>query len=197
MPSLKSLAWVSARLRQVFWLHPVYRACQAFRLRQVRANQGGSKRVVHSNQVVHSNRVVHSNQVVHSNRVVHSNQAGSVLVEWSLVAVLVMAVTAALLQLTLSLYVRNILADAASDAARHAALVGASDAEANARVQQLCHGALRANYPTKSEVSHLQRGSVSLVQVQVSAPLPVIGLWSPTGSVVVRGHAVDQRSYQR
>lgn len=185
MPSLKSLAWVSARLRQVFGLHPVYRACQAFRLRQVRANQGGS------------NRVVHSNQVVHSNRVVHSNQAGSVLVEWSLVAVLVMAVTAALLQLTLSLYVRNILADAASDAARHAALVGASDAEANARVQQLCHGALRANYPTKSEVSHLQRGSVSLVQVQVSAPLPVIGLWSPTGSVVVRGHAVDQRSYQR
>lgn len=185
MPSLKSLAWVSARLRQVFGLHPVSQACQAFRLRQVRANQGGS------------NRVVHSNQVVHSNRVVHSNQAGSVLVEWSLVAVLVMAVTAALLQLTLSLYVRNILADAASDAARHAALVGASDAEANARVQQLCHGALRANYPTKSEVSHLQRGSVSLVQVQVSAPLPVIGLWSPTGSVVVRGHAVDQRSYQR
>lgn len=185
MPSLKSLAWVNDQLRQVFWLHPVYRACQAFRLRQVRANQGGS------------NRVVHSNQVVHSNRVVHSNQAGSVLVEWSLVAVLVMAVTAALLQLTLSLYVRNILADAASDAARHAALVGASDAEANARVQQLCHGALRANYPTKSEVSHLQRGSVSLVQVQVSAPLPVIGLWSPTGSVVVRGHAVDQRSYQR
>ena len=185
MPSLKSLAWVNAQLRQVFGLHPVSRACQAFRLRQVRANQGGS------------NRVVHSNQVVHSNRVVHSNQAGSVLVEWSLVAVLVMAVTAALLQLTLSLYVRNILADAASDAARQAALVGASDAEANARVQQLCHGALRANYPTKSEVSHLQRGSVSLVQVQVSAPLPVIGLWSPTGSVVVRGHAVDQRSYQR
>lgn len=185
MPSLKSLAWVNDQLRQVFGLHPVSQACQAFRLRQVRANQGGS------------NRVVHPNQVVHSNRVVHSNQAGSVLVEWSLVAVLVMAVTAALLQLTLSLYVRNILADAASDAARHAALVGASDAEANARVQQLCHGALRANYPTKSEVSHLQRGSVSLVQVQVSAPLPVIGLWSPTGSVVVRGHAVDQRSYQR
>lgn len=179
MPSLKSLAWVNDQLRQVFGLHPVSQACQAFRLRQVRANQGGSNRVVHSNQVV------------------HPNQAGSVLVEWSLVAVLVMAVTAALLQLTLSLYVRNILADAASDAARQAALVGASDAEANARVQQLCHGALRANYPTKSEVSHLQRGSVSLVQVQVSAPLPVIGLWSPTGSVVVRGHAVDQRSYQR
>ena len=179
MPSLKSLAWVNDQLRQVFGLHPVSQACQAFRLRQVRTNQAGS------------------NQVVRSNRVVHSNQAGSVLVEWSLVAVLVMAVTAALLQLTLSLYVRNILADAASDAARHAALVGASDAEANARVQQLCHGALRANYPTKSEVSHLQRGSVSLVQVQVSAPLPVIGLWSPTGSVVVRGHAVDQRSYQR
>ena len=178
MPSLKSPAWVNAQLRQVFGLHPVSRACQAFRLRQVRANQGGSNQAG-------------------SNRVAHANQAGSVLVEWSLVAVLVMAVTAALLQLTLSLYVRNILADAASDAARQAALVGASDAEANARVQQLCHGALRANYPTKSEVSHLQRGSVSLVQVQVSAPLPVIGLWSPTGSVVVRGHAVDQRSYQR
>lgn len=182
MPSLKSPAWVNAQLRQVFGLQPVSRACQAFRvcqacrLRQARANQADSNQ---------------------ADRVVRANQDGSVLVEWSLVAVLVMAVTAALLQLTLSLYVRNILADAASDAARHAALVGASDAEANARVQQLCHGALRANYPTKSEVSHLQRGSVSLVQVQVSAPLPVIGLWSPTGSVVVRGHAVDQRSYQR
>ena len=187
MPSLKSPAWVNAQLRQVsracqvsFRISQVSRVCQVCRLRQVRASQSGAD----------------FNQAG-SNRVVHSNQAGSVLVEWSLVAVLVMAVTAALLQLTLSLYVRNILADAASDAARHAALVGASDAEANARVQQLCHGALRANYPTKSEVSHLQRGSVSLVQVQVSAPLPVIGLWSPTGSVVVRGHAVDQRSYQR
>ena len=169
MPSLKSPAWVNAQLRQVS------RACQvSFRISQV-------------------SRVCQVCRL----RQVRANQAGSVLVEWSLVAVLVMAVTAALLQLTLSLYVRNILADAASDAARHAALVGASDAEANARVQQLCHGALRANYPTKSEVSHLQRGSVSLVQVQVSAPLPVIGLWSPTGSVVVRGHAVDQRSYQR
>lgn len=191
MPSLKSLAWVNDQLRQIFGLHPVSRACQAFRLRQVRASQSGAD----FNQAG-SNRAAHANQAG-SNRVAHANQAGSVLVEWSLVAVLVMAVTAALLQLTLSLYVRNILADAASDAARHAALVGASDAEANARVQQLCHGALRANYPTKSEVSHLQRGSVSLVQVQVSAPLPVIGLWSPTGSVVVRGHAVDQRSYQR
>lgn len=187
MPSLKSPAWVNTRLHQASRPRKVFQVCQASRaclsswLRQVRANQGGSNRV---------------NQAG-SNRVAHANQAGSVLVEWSLVAVLVMAVTAALLQLTLSLYVRNILADAASDAARHAALVGASDAEANARVQQLCHGALRANYPTKSEVSHLQRGSVSLVQVQVSAPLPVIGLWSPTGSVVVRGHAVDQRSYQR
>lgn len=188
MPSLKSLAWVNDQLRQVFWLHPVYRACQACRVCLVsRVRQACRLRQARANQA-------DSNQ---ADRVVRSNQAGSVLVEWSLVAVLVMAVTAALLQLTLSLYVRNILADAASDAARHAALVGASDAEANARVQQLCHGALRANYPTKSEVSHLQRGSVSLVQVQVSAPLPVIGLWSPTGSVVVRGHAVDQRSYQR
>lgn len=192
MPSLKSPAWVNARLRQasrprkVFQVGQASRACLSSWLRQVRASQSGA-----------DFDQAGSNRVMHSNRVVHSNQAGSVLVEWSLVAVLVMAVTAALLQLTLSLYVRNILADAASDAARHAALVGASDAEANARVQQLCHGALRANYPTKSEVSHLQRGSVSLVQVQVSAPLPVIGLWSPTGSVVVRGHAVDQRSYQR
>lgn len=183
MPSLKSLAWVNDQLRQVFGLHPVSQACQACRVCLVsRVRQACRLRQARANQ---------------ADRVVRSNQAGSVLVEWSLVAVLVMAVTAALLQLTLSLYVRNILADAASDAARHAALVGASDAEANARVQQLCHGALRANYPTKSEVSHLQRGSVSLVQVQVSAPLPVIGLWSPTGSVVVRGHAVDQRSYQR
>ena len=192
MPSLKSPAWVNARLHQASRPRKVFQVCQASRaclsswLRQVRASQSGA-----------DFDQAGSNRVMHSNRVVHSNQAGSVLVEWSLVAVLVMAVTAALLQLTLSLYVRNILADAASDAARHAALVGASDAEANARVQQLCHGALRANYPTKSEVSHLQRGSVSLVQVQVSAPLPVIGLWSPTGSVVVRGHAVDQRSYQR
>lgn len=185
MPSLKSPAWVNAHLRQVFGLQPVSQACQACRVCLVsRVRQACRLRQARANQA-------------DSNQVVHSNQAGSVLVEWSLVAVLVMAVTAALLQLTLSLYVRNILADAASDAARHAALVGASDAEANARVQQLCHGALRANYPTKSEVSHLQRGSVSLVQVQVSAPLPVIGLWSPTGSVVVRGHAVDQRSYQR
>lgn len=59
MPSLKSLAWVNDQLRQVFGLHPVSQACQAFRLRQVRANQGGSNRVVHSNQVVHSLSLIH------------------------------------------------------------------------------------------------------------------------------------------
>ena len=49
-------------------------------------------------------------------------EAGSAVVDFVLVGVLVLAVSTALLQLALGLYVRNILTDAAGEGARRAAL---------------------------------------------------------------------------
>ena len=39
---------------------------------------------------------------------------------------------------------------------------------------------------------HDSHGDVTLVTVTVSAPLPVLGLFGPSGTVVVTGRAVDE-----
>ena len=97
------------------------------------------------------------------------------MVDFVLVGVLVIAVCVALLQLALGLHVRNVLTDAAGEGARRAALVGGTEGEAAERVAMLTDAALADGYVD-----------------EVTAPLPVLGLFGPAGSLRVTGHAVDE-----
>nr|KEP23388.1 pilus assembly protein TadE [Georgenia sp. SUBG003] len=107
-----------------------------------------------------------------------------------LVSVLVVTIVAALVQLVLGLHVRNTLVDSASEGARHAALVGASPAEGVARTRELVGLTLSPRYARDVTAAHVERGGVTLVRVEVSAPLPVLGLLGPSGVLDVSGHAV-------
>jgi len=111
-------------------------------------------------------------------------------VEFVLVSVLVVTIVMALLQLVLGLHVRNTLVDSASEGARHAALVGSGPAEGVARTRELVSLTLSPRYARDVRASQMQRGGVSLVRVEVSAPLPVLGLLGPSGVLNVSGHAV-------
>ena len=99
-------------------------------------------------------------------------EAGSAVVDFALVSALVVAVCVALLQLALGLHVRNILTDAAGEGARRAALAD--------------------GYVEDVAVSRTSIGGTPVVRAEVTAPLPVLGLLGPAGTLRVTGHAVDE-----
>ena len=125
------------------------------------------------------------------------NESGSAVVDFVMVGALVIVVFVALLQVALGVYARNVLTDAAGDGARRAALVGGTEAEARQRVQVLTAAALRRGYVDTVTVSRVSSGDLTIVEVTVTAPLPVLGLLGPGGTLRVTGHAVDESSLIR
>ena len=125
------------------------------------------------------------------------NESGSAVFDFVMVGALVIVVFVALLQVALGVYARNVLTDAAGDGARRAALVGGTEAEARRRVQTLSDAALRRGYVDTVTVSRVPSGDLTIVQVTVKAPFPVLGLLGPGGTLTVTGRAVDESSLIR
>jgi len=125
------------------------------------------------------------------------NESGSAVVDFVMVGALVIVVFVALLQVALGVYARNVLTDAAGDGARRAALVGGTEAEARRRVQTLSDAALRRGYVDTVTVSRVPSGDLTIVEVTVKAPFPVLGLLGPGGTLTVTGRAVDESSFIR
>ena len=125
------------------------------------------------------------------------NESGSAVVDFVMVGALVIVVFVALLQVALGVYARNVLTDAAGDGARRAALVGGTEAEARRRVPTLSDAALRRGYVDTVTVSRVPSGDLTIVQVTVKAPFPVLGLLGPGGTLTVTGRAVDESSLIR
>lgn len=124
-------------------------------------------------------------------------ESGSAVVDFVMVGALVVFVFVALLQVTLGVYARNVLTDAAGDGARRAALVGGTEAEAQQRVRVLSDAALRRGYVDSVTVSRVPSGDLTIVEVTVKAPFPVLGLFGPGGTLTVKGHAIDESSLVR
>jgi len=105
-----------------------------------------------------------------------------------LLTVLVLGVV----QLALALHVRTMLTDAAAEGARYAALHGSDLAAGEERAAELIAMTLPASYAEHVDAGYDTYGEVALVTVTVSAPLPVLGLLGPGGTIVVTGRAVDE-----
>ena len=115
---------------------------------------------------------------------------GSAIVEFVAVAGLLTMFFVALLQLALSLHVRNTLVDCASDGARYGGLVGHTPEDARIRTEQLIATAVSPRYAEDVEASAASVDGVAVVQVRVRAPLPVIGLLGVGGQLTVTGHGL-------
>ncbi|MDD0858800.1 TadE/TadG family type IV pilus assembly protein [Arthrobacter alpinus] len=124
---------------------------------------------------------------------VRSGDSGAAVVDFVLVGALVTVIFVALLQLALVLHVRNTMADAASSAARYGALGDRSAEDARARAILLMDGALGPNYVQDVSVSVKNQDGLDLLEVSINAPLPLLGLFGPTRSLEMTGHAVITR----
>jgi TadE-like protein len=116
-------------------------------------------------------------------------ERGAAVADFVLVSVLVLVLFLAVVQLGLALFTRNLLISSASEGARHGARADAVPGQAAARTRELISSSLSRTYAAGVTSREGVVGGVRVVEVTVVAPLPVIGLLGPDGSLEVTGRA--------
>jgi Flp pilus assembly protein TadG len=126
-------------------------------------------------------------------RDLRDREHGSAIAEFVMVAALLLVVAMGVFQVGLALYVRNTLLSAASEGARYGARADAQPAEGVERTQALITAALNASFADDvSAARSVTASGVRVVEVRVSAPLPVIGPLGPAGVLTVSGRAFSE-----
>lgn len=122
----------------------------------------------------------------------HDPERGSAVVDFLLVSLLTTVLVLGVVQLALTLHVRTILIDGAGEGARYAALEGSSLGAGERRAAELIRSTLPDAYAADVRAGYVSHGDVSLVEIRVRAPMPVLGLLGPSGVITVTGRAVSE-----
>lgn len=118
--------------------------------------------------------------------------AGSAVAEFVMVSGLLLVLVAGLLQLGLTLHVRNTVVAAAAEGARVAARADARPGDGAATTARLIDEALRPGYAERIDVAPRDLEGLPVMQVTVTAPLPVIGLVGPGGGLTLSAHSLRE-----
>lgn len=114
---------------------------------------------------------------------------GSAVVEFVVVVPMLLLLLLAVLQVALALHVRATVTAAAAEGARIAALSGGDSRVARARIDDALSTSLASGVVDSVAVARVRRDGVEVVEVEVRARLPLVGLLGPT-ALVVQGHAL-------
>lgn len=113
--------------------------------------------------------------------------------DFVLVGALTTILFAGVLQLALTLHVRSTLVDCAAEGARYAALADRDPADGAERTRDLITMSLSPRFAQDVEARALVVDGVPVVEVEVTAALPVLGLLGPSGTLTVDGHALEEQ----
>ena len=114
--------------------------------------------------------------------------------DFVLILLVLLPLVLGILQLALVLHVRNTLASAAAEGARHAAVAGSSAQAGQATVQELVDGALSQEFVRSVTVRPAAVGGAPGYEAVVEADDTVLGLGGPGVHIRVVGHAVAEQS---
>lgn len=121
-----------------------------------------------------------------------ASEGGAAVVDFVLVGALLTLVFLGVVQLGVVLHVRNTLVDCASEGARYGAFADRTPADGARRTAQLIEASLSPAYARNVSAGHADVAGLRTVEVTVSAPLPVIGLFGPGRSLTVSGHGAEE-----
>jgi Flp pilus assembly protein TadG len=119
----------------------------------------------------------------------HDAERGSSPVEFVLVGTLLTALTLAVIQLGIAVYVRNVVHDAAVEGAYHAALADTTLDEGAERARQVIERAVGAAYAEDITVGVTEVGDRDRVDVRIRTMVPLIGLIGIPATWEVTAHA--------
>ena len=117
---------------------------------------------------------------------------GAAVVDFVLVLTILVPLFLGILQLGLVLLVRNTLASAAAEGARHAAALDRDLADGEARTRLQISDALSGRFADDIDATTVAIDGQPTVRVTVEATVPALGLGGPGVSVSVQGHAVEE-----
>lgn len=120
------------------------------------------------------------------------SDTGSVIVEQLMTMILVVVLALGVLQVALAVHVRNTLIESAAEGARLAARVDRDLADGAARAESLAHESL-GGLEVSAAAADATIAGMPAVEVTLTAPVPVLGLWGPAESTV-RGTALQEPS---
>jgi hypothetical protein len=109
-----------------------------------------------------------------------------------LIGALTTVLFAGVVQLALALHVRATLVDCAAEGARYGALSDRTPAAGAQRTRDLIGMSLHPSFAEQVTASVVVQNGVELVEVRVSAALPLVGLLGPGGTLTVDGHALRE-----
>jgi Flp pilus assembly protein TadG len=110
-----------------------------------------------------------------------------------LVSLVLVPLVLGLIQVGLTLYVRNSLAAAATEGARYAATLDRTPADGVTRTRQRLAGVVGQRFTTGITAQDTTSDGVAVVEVHVVAVVPPLGLWGPGVRLDVVGHGVREQ----
>ncbi len=118
--------------------------------------------------------------------------SGSAIVDFVLVAPLLIAVALAILQVILVMHVRTVLTSAAAEGARAAALAGADPRAGERRARAIIDETIASDSVERIVVRRQMAGGATIMALDIEARLPLLGLLGPT-VIHVRGHSLQEQ----
>lgn len=106
-----------------------------------------------------------------------------------LVGALLSVLTLGIVQFGLTVYVRNVVHDAAVEGAYHAALADTSLAEGVERTRQIVGRTVGAHYASEVDVRETDAFGLPAVEIHVRTTLPLVGLLGLPRMLEVTAHA--------
>ena len=123
----------------------------------------------------------------------NNRESGSAVADFAMVAGLLSVLFLAVFQLGLALHIRNTLIACASEGARHGARGDASPEDGAVRARQLIRASLSDRYAEHVRPETITAGGITMVRIQVDAPLPVVGPLGPDRVLSVQARAFSER----
>jgi Flp pilus assembly protein TadG len=125
-------------------------------------------------------------------RRVGGRDRGSAVAGFALASLAVLPLVMAVLQLAVVWHIRNTLTDAASEGARYGAGYQRTTGAAAARARAAADASLDDGLVDRVVAHETRVDGQPGIEVDVTADVPLLGLWGPTITVNVRGHAVRE-----
>lgn len=119
------------------------------------------------------------------------SERGSAVVEFPLIAALIVLIGLATIQAAIIVHVRNTLVDAAVQGAHHASLLGNDTDDGASRAALLVRERFGDAYEVRTDAVQDPSGRIT---VRVFATMPLVGLLGPSGTLEVDGHAVSEEA---
>jgi Flp pilus assembly protein TadG len=120
------------------------------------------------------------------------DEGGSAVAEFALVAVVLVPLFFALLQLAFVWHVKTTITSAASQGARYAAAYDRDLDDGERRTAQVIDEALGRGILDQEDATEVEVDGQRVVAVDVRAKVPTLVFWGPSITVEGRGHAVEE-----